>query len=210
MNKVCKGLIVLVIILSLLVVGLGGYIVYDKVFENALNVDNNELLLTEYEAKDIVKQLDEKYYSFYTTLGPYCGEYNRDDYISFGSYETGDFRDYWRSAQFTSISELKGYLELIMIDDLVPKYINDGVSYIEQDGKLYCQLAHKGGGITRNYDVDAEYNIRSITIDKIVSDVVFCGSEMGEDECSDKNLSITIVKDVNDNWLVSEYKLIYG
>ena len=45
MEKKNTGLIVLVIILSLLVVGLGGFIVYDKVLSNneVENNDNNEI-----------------------------------------------------------------------------------------------------------------------------------------------------------------------
>ena len=39
--------------------------------------------------------------------------------------------------------------------------------------------------------------------------VVFCGQDMGEMECSDKNLTITIVKSDEGKWLVSNYQIIY-
>lgn len=230
MNRNNKWLIILVIILGLLVVGLSSYIVYDKVLKNDTkeetnsnkddaepngDVENNssssnEDILTEIEAKVILKDLDEKYYPYHTSLGPFCGEFNRDDYISFGESGIQDFRDYWASKTFKTISELKEYLSNIMVNDSIPKYIDDGVSYIEKDGKLYCLLAHKGGGIMRNYDVDAEYKIQKLTESEISADVVFCGQDMGEMECSDKNLTLTIIKDSNKKWLVSNYKIIYN
>ena len=222
MNKSNKGLIILVIILGLLVVGLSSYIIYDKVLkdnpkqetnsnnENNLSSIDKENLLTEDEAKAILKELDEKYYLYHTFLGPYCGETDYNDYISFGSYENNDFRDYWVSKTFKNISELKEYLKTIMVWNSIPKYIDDGVSYIEKDGKLYCQLAHKGGGIMRNYDIDAKYKIQKLTESEISADVVFCGQDMGEMECSDKNLTLSIIKDSNEKWLVSNYKIIYN
>ena len=60
-----------------------------------------------------MKELEEKYYEYarVRNLAAYCGETDNNDYISFGSYETQDFRDYWASTEFKSISELREYFE---------------------------------------------------------------------------------------------------
>lgn len=92
-----------------------------------------------------------------------------------------------------------------MIDELIPKYIDNGVSYIEQDGKLYCQIPHKGGGFSRDYDVDAKYNILSIEEDKIVCEVIFYGYNMSVN-LSSLDKVITIVKNNDGKWLVSNYE----
>ena len=42
MEKKNTGLIVLVVVLSLLVVGLGGYIVYDKMLDKNINDSDNK------------------------------------------------------------------------------------------------------------------------------------------------------------------------
>ena len=224
MNKVNKILIIIIIILSLLLIGLGSYIVYIKVINNDINIDNNYThnneniiddnddniygtLLTNNEAMIILKELEEKYYDYVRSynLFTYCGKIDNDDYISFGSYETNDFRDYWASTQFKSINELKEYYKSIMVDELIPSYIDNGISYIEQNGKLYCEIAHKGGGFSRDYDVEATYNITSIKENSIVSDVTFWGYDMS-DELSSLKAVITIVKNNDNKWLVSDYE----
>ena len=45
MEKKNTGLIVLVVVLSLLVVGLGGYIVYDKILNNGVSDNGNAVFL---------------------------------------------------------------------------------------------------------------------------------------------------------------------
>lgn len=213
MNKVNKGLIGIVVILSVLVLGLGSYVIYDKVLkedninniqnESSNNLNEDIVLLSEQEALDIVKEKTKKYFEYYHNLGPYCGKIDGDDYISFGSYETQDFRDYNASITYKNIKEMKEYYASFMIEDLFPSYIENGVSYIEQDGKLYCQLSHKGCGDMYNEDA-SYYVIDNIAEDTIVSKVI-----LASDTCGDvQNIregKVTLVKDSLDNWLVSQY-----
>ena len=72
-----------------------------------------------------------------------------------------------------------------MSDELIPSYLNDGVSYLEQDGKLYCQLSHKGCGDMYKEELSS-FNINSITNDRDIFDVVLasetCGSLLNKRE----------------------------
>ena len=213
MNSSNKGLIILVIILGLLVVGLSGYIVYDKVLKYNSKEEmnsNKENLLTEAEAKVILKDLEEKYYEYYRVKNAetYCGDLDRNDNLSFGSNETMNLRIYNSSKTFKTISELKDYLSNIMVNDLMPKNFDNGVSYIEKDGKLYCQSSQKGLDGFRDYDKETEYNIVSIKSDTIVSNVLLWALYMGDEDSIKRDAKITIVKNESGKWLVSNYEIM--
>lgn len=221
MNKVNKGLVVIIVILLIIVLCLGGYIVYDKVLKEDNNDVNNiedvnqddtnqngDSVLNENEALQIVKDVTKKYFEYIHSLGPYCGELDWDDYISFGSYETNDFRDYNASKKFNSINEIREYYQSFMVENLFPKYLNDGVSYLEKDSKLYCKLSHKGCGNT--YKEDASYYvIDSLNENTIVSSVILASETCGElyDKWEGK---VTVVKDSAGNWLISGYNVEFS
>lgn len=227
-NKKEKNLICIIAVLGLLVIGMGSYIVYDKVIGNDINENNNisadnddmnndvdnvgdkENLLSEEDAKLILKELEEKYYEYarVRNLAAYCGETDNNDYISFGSYETQDFRDYWASTEFKSISELREYFDDLMIDELKPNTLFDnGVSYIEKDGKLYCQLSHKDLAGDRDLSKTVQYSIVSIKTNSIVADVVFWANYLGYYDSIERDATITIIRNENGKWLVSDYKI---
>lgn len=212
-------LIVLVVILVFLVLGLSGFIVYDKVlrvgnytdseYNNDIDVDNDinnssdKELLSNNEALIIVKELTKKYFDYRHSLGPYCGETNSGDYISFGSYETHDFRDYIASNTFRNINNIKWYYNSIMTDELMPSYLNDGVSYIEQDGKLYCLLSHKGCREVYKEE-SSTFNIISIDNYKIIFDVTLSSETCGP-MLSKRKGTIEIIKNKDSNWVISKY-----
>lgn len=217
MNKKTKFFIVVIVILSLLVISYGSFMnKIDTIFDDNNIVDNDvimddleqESLLSNDDAKIIVKELEEKYYEYarVRNLEAYCGKTDSNDYISFGSYETNDFRDYWASTQFKSISDLRKYFDELMIEELKPSTIDNGFSYIEQDDKLYCQLSHKGLDGFRDYEKESEYNIISINSDMIVANVSFFAFYMGENGSIKREAMITVIKDYNDRWLVSNYE----
>ena len=209
-----KILTIIIIILSICILILGGYILYDKVLDkdtftsnndSNIIIDDDDDLISNNEALMIVKDLTKKYFEYKHSLGPYCGEANAEDYIEFGSYETYDFRDYWASNTFKSINDIKEYYMSIMTDELIPTYLNDGVSYIEQEGKLYCQLSHKGCGDIYNENASM-FTISSIESNMIVVDVILssetCGSLLTRREGT-----IEVVKKTNGNWVISKYEL---
>jgi len=215
-------LVVLVVILSFLVLGLSGLIVYDKVLSrdnytapehnNDIDVNddvdnnNNKELISSNEAIIIIKDLTKKYFEYKHSLGPYCGEMNRNDYIEFGSYETQDFRDYWASTTFKSINDLKEYYKSIMTEDLLPTYLNNGVAYLEQDGKLYCQLSHKGCGDTYKEQLST-FDISSIDNNKVIFNVVLSSETCGP-SINERKGTIEIIKNQNKTWVISKYDVL--
>ena len=229
-RKSSVGLIVAVVVLimtllfggTLLVLSSVGYLSFkrNEVKEEQVNDDNNDvskenvnndsdnntLLLTNDEALSVSKELVKKYFEYNHALGPYCGEINGQDYLSFGSYETQDFRDYSASVDFKSIDELKKYFATFMVQDLFPKYLNDGVSYLEKDGKLYCQLSHKGPGETYN-ESKSFYVINSMDGNKIVVGVILI-SDVVENVTNTREGIVEIVKNSEGNWLISKYDVM--
>lgn len=208
-----KVLVVLIIVLSILVLMLGGYVLYDKVLDKDDSNNSDDIIsddgyetgsvgMSNEEALLIVKNLTKKYFEYKHSLGPYCGDADYNDYVSFGSYETMDFRDYWVSTTYSSISEIREYYESIMTKELLPSYLDDGVSYIEQDGKLYCQLAHKGCGDVYMED-DSTFTITNVNDNSIIAEVI-----LSSDACEQINRregTIEIIKNENGNWVISKY-----
>lgn len=242
MNKVNKILIGIVVILGLLVIVMGSYIIYDKVMYKDMKKDNNNILDNNNDVNDIVddnnndvsidilnssdvddaikivRGVTKKYLDYEYSLGIYCGEFDRDSYFTTGSSETRDFRQYSASKQFNNLFELKEYYKSIMVGELIPKYITeavvDGVSFIERDGKLYCQLSGKGCGLQYNED-DSYYMIDSISENIIVSSVIIVSNECGGLQSQSRG-NVTLVKDDSGNWLMSKYdvdvinRIFYG
>lgn len=143
MAKKNTGLIVLVIILSLLVIGLGVFIVYDKFnsnndSENKDNSLNNVELLTNDEALAEGKRLYDKATEIYETwvLTPYCGVIVSDidekniETLGDSGYGNGS---YYKS-NFTNFDDLKKHLKQWLSDDI----INENVTKIyELNGETY-------------------------------------------------------------------------
>lgn len=150
MEKKNIGLIVLVIILFLLVLGLGGFIVYDKVLSNNeiennennnSEVDNNQnesKLLSNEEALAEGKRLYDKANDIYETwvLIPYCGlthgEAKGDRVETLGDAGSGN-GDYFKS-NFTSFEDLKNYLKQWLSDDIVNEKV---VKTSESNGEIH-------------------------------------------------------------------------
>lgn len=142
MEKKNKGLIFLCIVLFFLAIGLGGFIVYDKI----LNSNNNEnkkndnvRLLTNEEAIIEGKMLYDKATEIYETwiLIPYCGGdinsiMKQDNIEKLGSDACMNGRYY--KSDFSSLDNLKEYLKRWLSEDIV----NDKVfKTSEYNGKTY-------------------------------------------------------------------------
>ena len=178
----------------------------DQIIDNTTNTDNEDAVLGFDEATKIVKELMKEYCDYHYSLGAYCGGYDIDDYLSFGSYEAQNFRDYNASVNFKSIDELKKYFRTIMVEELLPKYLDDGVSYLEKDGKLYCQLSHKGPGMVYD-EAGSVYSISIIEKDKIVVNAVISAGSGGSILTLKGN--IEFIKNSESNWVISKYDVNY-
>ena len=146
MEKKNTGLIVLVVILSLLVVGLGGFIIYDKVLsDNEIenndnnNVNNNNVskLLSNEEAIIEGKRLYDKATEIYETwvVIPYCGlDYHgaiNQNVETLGDSGYGNGRYY--KTKFKSFDELKEYLKQWLSEDIINKKV---VKQTEWNGEI--------------------------------------------------------------------------
>lgn len=144
------GLKIMVIILCLLVVGLSGYIVYDKVLseekENVQDVTSNknstnDNVELDENTKSELKNVFRFVYDYYDTGNAYCGGYT-DEYITTSKTPSNGF---YASKQFTSYSEMINHLKEYMTEHVIyGEYYMSSDSYIEKDGKLYCPDFGKG------------------------------------------------------------------
>ena len=172
------GLKIMVIILCILVVGLGGYIVYDKVLsndkenvqdmngnENDTNKNNNEnnngndvytsnhVELDE-NTKSELKKVFKFVYDYYDWGNAYCGSYSKNDVIE--SNDSIGAMYYTASSKYKNYNEMINHLKEHMTEHVIyGVYSMSSDTYIEKDGKLYCPDFGKGGN---------PYQLEDITI----------------------------------------------
>lgn len=185
MEKKNTGLIVLVVILSLLVVGLGGYIVYDKVLNkedsninnnvkdnnniqnNTDNTTNNDASTSGNDDLDLSKKLKSVFgsiYDFMISPNPYCGKRSSDDKIE---AEGGLY--YYASTEFSSYQEMIDKFKKYASEEVLTRGGTTKQYYLEKDGKLYCK--DHGKGKVLGYR-DAFINISEETDNRVVADVI--------------------------------------
>lgn len=185
MEKKNTGLIVLVVILSLLVVGLGGYIVYDKVLDkedsninndvkdndniqnNTDNTTNNDASTSGNDDLDLSKKLKNVFgsiYDFMISPNPYCGKRSSDDKIE---AEGGLY--YYASTEFSSYQEMIDKFKKYASEEVLTRGGTTKQYYLEKDGKLYCK--DHGKGKVLGYR-DAFINISEETDNRVVADVI--------------------------------------
>lgn len=202
------GLKIMVIILCLLVVGLSGYIVYDKVLsdekENVQDATSNE----NSDEQDIYEELDENtkselkkvfrfVYHYYDTGNTYCGGHT-DEYITTSKTPSNGF---YASKEFTSYSEMINYLKGYMSEEVVNgKNSIKKEYYTEKDGKLYCEDLGKGGNL---------YQLENITIkkSKTSTNIVYTTieTELVYEDTMYETYKVTFEKSDN-RWIISSYE----
>lgn len=203
MEKKNTGLIVLIIILSVLVVALSGYIVYDKVISNDKYKNNKENTI---EIDDSLNSelinIFQFVYDYYRLLNPYCGDWSLEDEISNDSNSV----PYFASTEFNSFDEMINNLKQYMTEQVI--YGNHSMSrdyYIERDGKLYCPVSAKSGDYCQLDKVYIKYSRPlASTIETNIEVKSSC-----YDGSSDTSIQ-TVLYDVtftqqNDTWIISSY-----
>lgn len=205
-NIIIAILLVIVIILTILVVlfatgtiSLNSKTDDSDVKANEVNENSEENnVLTEEEAKKIVKEkflFTEKYLD---DSQLYCGENSEIDYSV-----QKDGMPYYKSSQFKTLDELDNYLSRYMSDEVKNKKVTyNADNFITQNGSLYCLLI--GAGDTEIFEEEkAEYNINEISKTKI--DVIVKAYYDTPDGEINKNISVTL-DNVNDNWIITKYE----
>ena len=197
-----NSLVVVIVILALLVLALGGYIVYDKVLNNKetpISSNNtNENNSDNFDALSIVKTNFKKMIPFVHSVGPYCGERNTNDYIEEDSIR-------WELSSYSNKNELNNYLKSFMTDEVISKYTNSNYTldlYKEQNGKLYCLNPNKGSDFRYSED-KISYKVINTTDDSISSVITFDVESYGY--TYNYVLPMELIKNSNGNWLVSSY-----
>ena len=200
-----KGVIALVVVLCLIVLGLGGYIVYDKVLcskenptpENNITSDNSD----NFNALSIVKTNFKKMIQFMHSVGPYCGERNKNDYI----VDPEEISIRWELSSYSNMNELNNYLKSFMTDSVISIYTNSNYIYDlykEQNGKLYCLSPNKAVDF-RYSDDKISYKIINTTDESISAVITFDVESFGY--TYNYVSPIELIKNSNGNWLVSSY-----
>ena len=214
-----KGLVITIVILSLLVVGLGGYIIYEKVnYESAEknnnctndntvendkmneseNINTADHVELEDSVKTKLKEVFEFVYDYYNTAGSYCGTISFDDEI-----EPQPDNVYNASTQYSSFNEMINHLKKYMTEHVIYglNYMSAD-SYIEKDGKLYCPNFNKGGF---EYELDS-----TIKYSKPYDQVIYTKIEAKAtyDNYSETELYNVTFEQKNNNWVISSYEKI--
>lgn len=233
-NKILK---IMVIIFAVLVVGLSGYIVYDKMLsDDGDEIENNNILDDNDEQVDSATDnddLDELYddfhimklafyitYDYFATPNAYCESvYNTNEKIVVENSKIGGDENnpngYYASEQFTSYDEMISFLKQYMSIDLINSKISiDRKYYLEKDGYLYC--AHLNKGSVYDY---FEYNLEGGDASTFVSEnnitkdtkkVETIGTMILTDSNHSKESDKVnlIYEKIDGNWIITSYEPI--
>ena len=184
---------------------------YDKTIDNATT---NK---TDYDADAIAKEKMPiaVVIANQTKIGStYCGNFDYSDQITVDTDVEYVKVIMDASSKFKTLNELKEYLAKNLSSDLINKYFKTKEnSYLEKDGKLYCQSSHKGIewiSVANETDVNGKNPITYTILNKTENsfDVKIDAKYglMGEEERNQLvTINATIVKE-NGNWLVSKYE----
>lgn len=144
----------------------------------------------------------------------YCGGFEQDDTIIVDTDDEYAKITMDASSKFKTLDELRNHLKKNISEELINKYFKTKEnSYLEKNGKLYCQSAHKGFEwiLVRNEDRinednPIEYTILNKRQDSFDVKIEVKYGFMGSDE-RDQLITInaTITK-TNSNWLVTKYE----
>ena len=212
-----KVLVITIVILSILVVGLGWYIIYEKVnYESSeknnncindntvdndktdKNIDTSDHVELEDSVKDELKEVFKFVYDYYNSVGSYCGTISLDDEIE---PQPNDI--YNASTQYSSFNEMINHLKKYMTDNVIygVNYMSAD-SYIEKDGKLYCPNFNKGGF---EYELDS-----TIKYSKPYDEVIYTKIEakVTYDNYYETELYNVTFEQKNNSWVISSYEKI--
>lgn len=205
MEKNSKGVVTLIIILVVIIMGLVGYIVYDKSLNNEKKCEtnttnnvctNNDSMDKEYnklfkEIKDIYNVV----YDYQGSVNTYCGESESS------THQTNEGLNDRVSTQFKTYDEMYNYLKGYMSEEVIKSFrFYERKHYIEEDGKLYCANLGKGspfnvGDVTISIDNIEDNKISVIAIQELI----------GGDYPIYKKIKLTYEL-INDNYIVTSYE----
>lgn len=209
---------VLIIILTILVIGLSSFIVYDKVLnksniqeQDKNNTTNNNLIIDNHKSEhveleeNVKKEITELFkfvYDYYDTGNAYCGGYDNNDRIE-KKENLSKAIYYTASSKYTHYDDMIKHLKTYMTERVIygQHYMGkDNGSYVEKDGKLYCANFGKGGNIYQLTNT-------TITYSEPHTDVIYTQIEieLNYDGKVYEYYDVTFSKE-NNNWIISSFE----
>ena len=206
MKKNNSILTIIIVILSVAIVGLIGYIAYDKILSNSDNeIINNEKDNNEEPADNVnvpsndkIKEIFNFAYNYFEMPFVYCGKTDNKYEEIYGIARAV-------STEFTSYNEMlnsvKKYMTIDVIINKSPWAATTKEYYLEKDGKLYCDDTSKGY-IYEQGNIDI--NITNSTENK----VTFIGTMELTDPDNVKTYDKVnvILENINNNWIITSYE----
>lgn len=85
-------------------------------------------------------------------------------------------------------------------------------SYVEKDGKLYCEASGKGGGMfTGMYTVSkTSLQIDNLSENKIEASILVALTLLNEEKFYDYNSINLVFEKQNDNFVITTFKIVKG
>ena len=187
----------------------------DDLVEDNTNIDNNknnndknDKTISKEEAITISKEKMPVMISLANQkrgLYGYCGEFDEDaDFLTIGN-DTYDL-----SSEFKSVSEVKKYLEENISSELINEYF-DNNKYQENDGKLYCMVAHKCFDLAylRNENMinndNTKYDVLTLGNDSFDVEVVISYYSVGDNTPSNLLTISSKIEKIDGKYVVTKY-----
>ena len=194
-----------------LVLVLGNYIIYDKLFNkgtdisntNTSNDDNYDTLFNDLKEKFVFTA------EYYEMPKVYCGETEGSLHFEELGYS------YYKSTQFNSYDEIINYLKQYMSENVIEghRFFDSGdPTYYEKDGNLYCFDTGKGG-VQEFYDRLLE--IKSISSDTITAKGITTEyTPINPDDNFIKNTYDYIVynikyEKIDNEWIITSFETLF-
>ena len=170
-------------------------IVTKKIDESTTKKMSNE------EAKNIVKEIMDKYYNEVFHLRKsmtYCGDIDRDDILE-GEAPVGE---YYASITYNNLNDVKKYLNTFISMNLIDEIINNKDSsisyYIERNGKLYCYAKPIGGSVFES----ATYALITASESRITASATVIESFAASKY---RLIGKIVIRKINNRWLLDKY-----
>ena len=216
MRKDNSILTIIIIILSLSIVGLIGYIAYDKLLSNNDNevietkkennvVSENEIVIQNEELINQIKSVFKFAYEYFDEGNAYCGEEGTEGYIIGNKTPSNGFKG---SKQFKSYQDMIDYLSNYMNEEVINKKNSIKKEfYVEQDGKLYCEDLGKGGNLYQLENIIYQINsLNNNILNATIAVELSTGDNTIENTYKDYENYNVIFTRSNDNWIITSYE----
>lgn len=207
MKRAYSILTIIIIILSLVIIGLIGYITYDKILSNnhneiIENIEENDTTKNDNTVKipsnEEIKEIFDFTYNYFEMPFVYCGKTDNKFAEIYGTAR-------YISTEFTTYDEmlnsLKKYMTIDVIVSKTPFAATTKEYYLEKDGKLYCDDTYKGYIYEQeNIDINITNSNENI--------ITFVGTmELSDgDNNTIYDKADVILEYINESWIVTSYK----